>query len=106
MFLLRALTIAVLAARASLCNAATIPPGDGSLVDTPAPLINISLPLSNDLQIQCRGRQLGMNLDYGSCLDAFRQFAEGQNPRQIQIGRRGTPGNVRDLPYKWASGTR
>lgn len=103
----------LLALQSILCNAATIPYGDGSLVDTPAPLINISLPLlrppatspSNDIQVQCRGSQFGNGLSYSSCLDAFSTFKEGESSATILIGRRGTGVYVRYLPWKWVSGT-
>ncbi|KAL8685527.1 MAG: hypothetical protein Q9218_007706 [Villophora microphyllina] len=88
-----------------------IPPSDGSLVNTPAPLINISLPSAgnpetpslNDIQIQCRGRQFGFDLNYNSCLDAFGTFSQGHFENPVQIGRRGTGSYARSLPWKWVS---
>lgn len=95
-----------------LCDAATIPPSDGSLAQTLAPLINISLPwvdpstipASNDIKIQCRGRQFGMHLSYNSCLDAFGAFPQGHSNVPVKIGRRGTGLYVRNLPWKLVSG--
>lgn len=96
-----------------LCDAATIPAGDGSLIDTPAPLINFSLPAVappatpslNDIQIQCQGPMYGTDLNYASCLDTFGTFEHGRDPTPIRIGRRYAGPYVRYLPWRWVGGT-
>lgn len=89
-------------------NKALTIPSEGSLVDTPAPFINITLPPSprlNDLSIDCRGSLYGTGLRYDSCLDAFRTFKKGaaRNPVQIRRGR-GSGRAVHNLPWMWVSG--
>ncbi|KAL8729981.1 MAG: hypothetical protein Q9181_004827 [Wetmoreana brouardii] len=89
-----------------------MPANDGTLINAPAPLINLSLysavppatPSPNDIQIQCRGRQFGTRLDYGSCLDAFRTFPYGHSDAPVLIGRRGHGPYVRKLPWRLVSG--
>ena len=104
-------TTIVLAAFSGLSSALVIHPSDGSLAQTPAPLINTSFPLDGapptaleDGQIQCRGRQFGTDLDYLSCLDAFATFTYGFDPHHVEVGRRGTGTYVHTLPWKWVSG--
>ncbi|KAL8898786.1 MAG: hypothetical protein Q9207_006527 [Kuettlingeria erythrocarpa] len=90
-------------------DAATIPAGDGSLIDTPAPLVNLSLPAVappatpslNDIQIQCQGPLHGTDLNYDSCLDTFGTFEHGRDPTPILIGRRYAGPYVRYLPWRW-----
>lgn len=97
---------------ATLCNALIIPPSEGSLVSTPASLINISLPVdtqstasSNDIRIDCKGAQYGFKVKYGSCLDAFSTFTDGGTSNPVRVGRRNTgSGYTQNLPWKWVSG--
>lgn len=103
---------AVLLLAVPFSNALTIPT-EGTLVDTPAPLINITLAQSlnpaaspNDLQIDCRGSQYGTGLRYSSCLDAFRTFSHGQAVNPVQIRRRGPGEAAHQLPWMWVSGMR
>lgn len=102
--------VALLAGGVVVTSGLTIPT-EGSLSDTPAPLIKIPLPLdtdppspSNDLEIQCRGSQYGTNLRYDSCLDAFRTFTHGAATNPVHIGRRRDLGYTIGLPWKWVSG--
>lgn len=107
MFVITVYTIVLLAARNLLCLTATVPTHDGSLLDTPAPLINISstTTLPNNARFNCNGRQFGFELDYNSCLDAFRSFDLGGSPLPMKIGRRNGENYDRKLPWKWVSGT-
>ena len=88
-----------------LCTTARFLSNDGS-PRPPSSLneSNTSLAVSNDIQIQCRGRQFGSDLDYGSCLDAFRTFTLGYSPLPVEIGRRNTGSYSHTLPWKWVSG--
>lgn len=102
----------VLLLAVAFSNALTIPTG-GTLGDTPAPLINITLPQRlnpaaslEDFQINCRGSQYGTGLRYSSCLDAFRTFSHGQAVNPVQIRRRGPGEAAHKLPWMWVSGTR
>ena len=99
------IVIKLLAISVTFCNALTLPPNDGILENTLAPLVNVSLPHSNDLSIQCNGRQFGSSLNYGSCLDAFSTFAGGGSSAAVKIARRRHGAYNRALPWKWVSST-
>lgn len=94
------------------CNALIIPPGEGSLVSVPAPLINISMPETtepttapNDYEPDCKGAQYGTNIRYESCLDAFGTFKNGGAANPVRIGRRSTGTDyAQNVPWKWVSG--
>lgn len=94
----------------ALCTSLRIP-SQGSLADTPAPLINIILPLaadppasSNDIHIHCQGTQYGTGLSYSSCLDAFATFTRGAAENPVTIGRRRTGKYTQNVPWRWVSG--
>lgn len=111
MFDIALCTRALFISGVAFANGLTIPT-EGSLSNTPAPLINITIPPdansatpSNDLQIQCRGSQYGSHLSYTSCLDAFSTFPHGGAVNLVQIRRRGGPGlAAHKLPWRWISG--
>ncbi|KAI4172995.1 MAG: hypothetical protein LQ348_006658 [Seirophora lacunosa] len=84
-------------------NAAVLNPHDGTLTNTPAPLIDIPFPSSNDVQVQCGGRQFGTGLQYRSCLDAFSSFPFGGSDDPMDVGRRETGMYDQNLPWKWVS---
>ncbi|KAL9007878.1 MAG: hypothetical protein Q9173_006938, partial [Seirophora scorigena] len=86
-------------------DAAVVPPNDGTLANTPAPLINIPFPLLNDVQVRCGGRQFGTGLQYRSCLDAFSSFPFGGLDDPMDVGRRDTGLYDQNLPWKWVSST-
>lgn len=86
-------------------NAAVIAPNDGTLTNTPAPLIDIPFPSLNDVRVQCGGRQFGTGLQYRSCLDAFSSFPFGGSDDPMDVGRRETGMYDQNLPWKWVSST-
>lgn len=101
----------VLAAFSGLSIALAIHPSDGSLAQTPAPLINTSFPIAGlsptvleDYQIHCNGGQFGSDLIYLSCLDAFATFTDGFDVHHVEVGRRNTGTYWYKLPWKWVSG--
>ena len=101
----------VLAAFSRLSSALVIHPSDGSLAQTPAPLINTSFSLDGasptaleEGQADCRGHQFGSDLNYLSCLDAFATFTDGFDLHPVKVGRRGTGTYWYKLPWKWVSG--
>ncbi|KAL9576214.1 MAG: hypothetical protein Q9212_007287 [Teloschistes hypoglaucus] len=98
---------------AASCSAFLTAPPENSLLTTPAPLINLSLPVIgnepsflNDSLRKCNGAQYGTNLNYDSCLDAFRTFQLGAHPGDVLVGKRGIgEGNFAIwLPYRLISG--
>ncbi|KAL8635813.1 MAG: hypothetical protein Q9228_006735 [Teloschistes exilis] len=94
------------------CSAFPAAPPETSLLTTPASL-NFSLPpignersFLNDSRRQCNGAQYGTNLNYDSCLDAFRTFELGTHPGDVLVGKRGIgQGQFAIwLPYRLVSG--
>ena len=92
------------------CEALTVPPNEGSLLTTPAPLIDIPFPTSKgpgtplkDDRIQCQGSRFGTGLKYGSCNDAVETFRYGDDNLPIRIGQRGTGIYAMNLPWRWIS---
>lgn len=106
--------VALLLWIALACSALPAAPNEINLLTTPAPLMNPPLPALgngrsslNDSQRDCRGAQYGTNLNYDSCLDAFRTFELGTYPSPIQVRKRNTGEGVFAiwLPYRLISGT-
>ena len=92
------------------CEALIVPPIDGNLATTPAPLIPLPLAAAqspanplDDIQIQCKGPSFGTGINYASCLDAFGTFRRGTNTRPITIGQRGQRVGL-SVPSRWISG--
>ncbi|KAI4235597.1 MAG: hypothetical protein LQ352_008078 [Teloschistes flavicans] len=105
--------VALLLWIALACSALPAAPNEINLLTTPAPLMNPPLPALgngrsslNDSQRDCRGAQYGTNLNYDSCLDAFRTFELGTYPSPIQVRKRNTGEGVFAiwLPYRLISG--
>lgn len=102
--------VTLLALVALQSHALTLPPADGNLATTAAPLIPILLPVAqdpaeslDDIQIQCKGSSFGTRINYASCLDAFGTFKRGTDNRPITVGQRGS-GAFMSLPRRLISG--
>ncbi|KAI4195672.1 MAG: hypothetical protein LQ346_003365 [Caloplaca aetnensis] len=101
--------VTLLALVALQSHALTLPPADGNLATTAAPLIPILLPVAqdpaeslDDIQIQCKGSSFGTRINYASCLDAFGTFKRGTDNRPITVGQRGS-GAFMSLPRRLIS---
>ncbi|KAL8686395.1 MAG: hypothetical protein Q9218_007136 [Villophora microphyllina] len=106
-------TIGLLLLNTVPCIAFPATPNEPNLLTTPSLLTNPTLPATgnggsslNDLQIDCHESQYGTNLNYDSCLDAFRTFELGSNTNPVQVRKRGTGEGVFAiwLPYRLISG--
>ncbi|KAL8664201.1 MAG: hypothetical protein Q9202_003279 [Teloschistes flavicans] len=75
-------------------------------MNPPLPALGNGRSPLNDSQRDCRGAQYGTNLNYDSCLDAFRTFELGTYPSPIQVRKRNTGEGVFAiwLPYRLISG--